>query len=749
MERLKKSNRVSWAPSVELSQISLFLPEDYPSKVRLSAQDQVHTKAPWTLDSNDVDSDCRRSRLEGSHCVDPLKEKISHIPQIKWKCPPKFVLKNKWRVAAAEDSKEAEAQKRREMRVLESVYTCHSAIPPSPSASLDVEECDHDGNYIPLIPVFPVEEDEDEDDAADMQSDIAKPPNTPLHLQDQGMFISGNPNAPECNTSSLKPSANEKPALEMLSGVQADVAAAAAAALIAITKSNEQGNLIDTDLLIKILSNPEVMEKMINEQKAPADNESASISLSKPVLPLVPLPVSQPNVVRKSINDHGGLISGLEPVFSWPSPIPDIGVLAQNLQPVSNVMMQPSLPMEPVSPDSVSVSSSSAMTPKRMINEYVAPDSVGSEPMSRPIPLTPVFSWSSPKPYIGVLQPNLQPLPHAVTQPDLPMEPLSPDAGSVSSSSAMTIKRLINEYGALGTARSEPMSQSIPFTSVFSLVSPKPDIGMLPPNLQPLPNAVMQPDLPMEPLSPDPGSVSPSLAMTIKRMINEYGAPISESMSKSIPLTPVFSLHSPKPDMGVLPPNLQPFPNAVMQPDLPMEPLSPNADSVSSSSFMTIKRMINGYGAPVSASEPKNELMSPTPVASLSSPRPDFGVFSMTNLHPMLGTIPRFSNMAAPLMKDANYYKTLVKQHGEKHETQFGKPHSHVQEHKQAQHFKPIKTNEKNQKPCMYFNSSKGCRNGSKCWYEHVMPNKSRPGSVLEAPIAKKMKLGKEISGNT
>lgn len=41
-----------------------------------------------------------------------------------------FVLRNDWLVADGEESKEIEAQKHRETRVLEAVYPCVSAIPP-------------------------------------------------------------------------------------------------------------------------------------------------------------------------------------------------------------------------------------------------------------------------------------------------------------------------------------------------------------------------------------------------------------------------------------------------------------------------------------------------------------------------------------------------------------------------------------------------------------------------------------------
>uniref|UniRef100_A0A5B6ZVB5 Putative zinc finger CCCH domain-containing protein 6-like n=1 Tax=Davidia involucrata TaxID=16924 RepID=A0A5B6ZVB5_DAVIN len=519
MKRLKKSNRVSWASGVKLCQVRLFLSEDCPSRVGVKSQDHLQAKTSWISDSNCVDSDGLPSGFEGRQYVNPLKEKLFHIPQIKWQCPPKFVLNCNWRVAAGEESEEAEAQNHREMRVLEAVYPHHSAIPPSASVSLNVEECDHDDSRIPLIPITPIEED-------DNAEDMATPPNASINLQSlalaQGALIPGNPNAPQCNPlASLKPSAIETPALGMLPGLEADVvvAAAATAALTALLKSKEQGSLIDTDLLIKFLSDPKMIEKLINENKPAANTETLPISGLKPSTPSVPLP--KPDVV---------------------------------------------------------------------------------------------------------------------------------------------IEKLIDEHGGPVNTRNVPISGSKSLKSLVPLPSSKPDV------------------------------------VKIKKMINEYGTPDNTGNKPPMSSTPMVPVSSPKSDMCALPrPNLHPVQHMV-PPCLPLKPpLSPDA----------------------------------------------------------VPTTPSFSAMTAPPVKDINYYKSLIKQHGEMQDIQdynllqFGKRYNHLQDPKLVHNFEPIELKPKNQKACMYFNSPKGCRNGSNCPYQHDLLRKLRPGSMMEAPGAKKMKLGREITGRT
>ncbi|KAK9285878.1 hypothetical protein L1049_025079 [Liquidambar formosana] len=501
MKRSRKSNRVSWAPDVNLSQVRLFISEDCPSQVGLEAQDHLQAKASCILHSNGMDFNDFPPGFDGGHYVKQLKEEVFHIPQIKWKCPPKFVLSYNWHMVAGEESKEVEAQKLREMRVLEAVYPRPSAIPPSPSNSLDIEEYHHDDDrHTPIIPITPIED----EDATDLPSDLTAPINTPpLTLQPppalpQGLVASGTPNTTQSNNPAPKPPASEKPVLGMLPGLEADVVAAASAALSAIVKSKEQGSMIDTDLLIKILSNPKMIEKLINDYGAPAETGSLPKSGSKPVTPLVPSSSPEPGMV------------------------------------------------------------------------------LSSRPANR----------------------NLEPVPNGMR---------------------LTLKTIPPQLDAILVSGSKPITPAVPSCS------PEPNM--------------------------------------------------------------VFSA---RPGNG----NLYPTPNT-----LNMMPPQSNHVPVSS-------------------------------VSAMKAP--------------------------SPLAKDINYYKSLIKQHGgEGQETQdrivsqYGNRHSYIQDTELIHHIKPKELKQKAQKPCIYFKSSKGCRNGSDCPYQHDMSYQLQTGSLPEAPSAKRIKLGREITGRT
>ncbi|KAL3527198.1 hypothetical protein ACH5RR_011854 [Cinchona calisaya] len=102
------------------------------------------------------------------------------------------------------------------------------------------------------------------------------------------------------------------------------------------------------------------------------------------------------------------------------------------------------------------------------------------------------------------------------------------------------------------------------------------------------------------------------------------------------------------------------------------------------------------------------------------------------------------STTSVPLSKDVNYLKYLIKQHGEEKViwdyelSQYGQPHNNL-------HAKD--SDVKYQKPCIYYNSSKGCRKGSSCPYPHEIPEQQRSDGAYEVPGTKRMKLGGEFTG--
>ncbi|XP_023002348.1 zinc finger CCCH domain-containing protein 6-like isoform X2 [Cucurbita maxima] len=223
MRRLHKGKRVSWASDLNLRQVRLFLSEESPSQVGLGAQDHLQAKTSWLLHSTGSGSDdILPPGFEVAHPENQLQIKLSQIPVNQWRCPPKFVLNLTWRVVVGEESQEIEVENQREMRVLEAVYPRASAIPPNPSIAADSERTDVDDSQTPLIPITPVE---DEDATTEISSDYASPGAVLMSAQ-QSLSVH-------------------------------------AAALSALVKRNEMGNTIDSELLVKILNNPKMIEQLV------------------------------------------------------------------------------------------------------------------------------------------------------------------------------------------------------------------------------------------------------------------------------------------------------------------------------------------------------------------------------------------------------------------------------------------------------------------------------------------------------
>lgn len=126
MKKSTKPSRVSPVQVADLRQAKTLLPKDRPAiparvgaKPKSSHSNAVHSKnhLAWYVALNTKQS------------AKQSEKKISSIPQIKWKCPPKFALNTGWHVAAGEGSQEVDAQKCRETYVLEVVYTDLTAVP--------------------------------------------------------------------------------------------------------------------------------------------------------------------------------------------------------------------------------------------------------------------------------------------------------------------------------------------------------------------------------------------------------------------------------------------------------------------------------------------------------------------------------------------------------------------------------------------------------------------------------------------
>lgn len=259
MRGLQKSKRVSWASDLNLCQVKLFLSDESPSQVGLSGQDHLQAKASWPWHSVGAGSDDNLPPgFEGIQPANLLQNKLSQIPLIQWKCPSRFVLDPNWQVAAGEESKEVEVESQREMRVLEAVYPRPSAIPTNPASAMGTDEAYYNDQQTPLIPITPIE---DEDMAPDSSSIAAA--NTRL----QGPATMGSESG--SNGGMVEP----------------DVVSAAYSALNAAMSNGSQGSLIDPNLLIKILSNPSLIEKLVSSTQGPSTSGSQiSQALTMPAI---------------------------------------------------------------------------------------------------------------------------------------------------------------------------------------------------------------------------------------------------------------------------------------------------------------------------------------------------------------------------------------------------------------------------------------------------------------------------------
>lgn len=264
----QKSKRVSWASDVNLCQVRLFLSEESPSQVGVGTQDHLQAKA-WPLQAGGMGSDENLPPgFEGIQPANLWAAKLSQISVVKWKCPPRFEVESAWRVVAGEESAEIETQNEREMRVLEAIYPRPSAIPKNPCELVGAEVSTNNDQCTPVVPITPIE---DEDASLDTSYASLASNRTPMIAQQQhsphGTFSS------QPNATTLKPTMGFS-----VTGMEPDIVAAAQAALSSVMSNSDQGNLIDRELLMKILSDPKMIEQLIANHAASSSGQNVASS---------------------------------------------------------------------------------------------------------------------------------------------------------------------------------------------------------------------------------------------------------------------------------------------------------------------------------------------------------------------------------------------------------------------------------------------------------------------------------------
>ncbi|KAG8377894.1 hypothetical protein BUALT_Bualt08G0081000 [Buddleja alternifolia] len=293
MGGLQKSKKVTWASDVNICQVKLFLSEECPSHVRTGTRDNLETKAIQKCGMQF--DDILPPGFERMQPANLSRVKLSQIPLMKWKCPPTIEVNSDWQVVAGEESRETEAQNQRATRVLEAIYPRPSAIPPNPSALICVEEesIENEQNT-PLVRLTPIEDEDIALDTSFSATNINPMIPKPQHSS-RGTFSS-----PGISTTNPR-------------AVEPDVMAAAHAALTSIMPNHNRRSLIDRELLIKILSDPKMVEQLVTNHgssSAPQSVPSSSFD-NIPILPSS-IPSNMPNIPSSNTpNTHSSIMHSM------------------------------------------------------------------------------------------------------------------------------------------------------------------------------------------------------------------------------------------------------------------------------------------------------------------------------------------------------------------------------------------------------------------------------------------------------
>ncbi|XP_009611980.1 zinc finger CCCH domain-containing protein 45 [Nicotiana tomentosiformis] len=723
---LKKSNRVSWATGPNLCQVKHFLQEDCPSKVGRGSQHHLQLKPSL------------RPSFEGRHCLKQSKERLPYIPLAKWKCPPKFTLNESWCVVAGEESKEAEAQKHREKRVLEAVYPSRSAIPPNPSTSSDLDQF-YDDNQTQVIPIIPIEEAA----AVEVSSHSTPSQNISSKLLD--------PCLPNSSSSSISIDTTQK--------------------LPASGNSFPQALSTSKDLRIPPSNSPFCVRLPVNGQSAPYLSRCQNLNRTeqRQVSPKPPanhnpvtqfpstcenpkIPQHHAEVLAKSLANHNpatqchsafenlnaaqckNQISPKPPangicVPQYQSNTENLSVPPRKTQPCSNPPANEKSILEKIPHGfkgdlMVAVAAAVAALAKSQEQGSLIDTNFLIKLLSNPEQIQKLMNKHgvATNPETGAASGS---------------KPIVPSSSTPRSTADSLDKQIAGNENRKSVADSTVFSRSL---EVRNANEQRGTAAMFRPVdlLVPLPRT-----------KPD---------KVINKPINEYQAPHAGSgpkpMAKSVPL----AISKPETSMKSKLVNEQRTSAHVGTADI--RGSKPLVHPTSDLNLEKIKKLINEYGAPdnIGGKPFVNSELVPSLVSSRAkcpiAMQPELQIKSYSS---NTGHTSSFSSMSspAPLHKDINYYKSLIKQHGENREyvdqeiLQNINPYGNTQGPESFNNLKQNQACLNFQKHCVFFNTPKGCLNGTTCPFLHDMSKQWRSGGMLEAPAPKRMKLGGELTGRT
>lgn len=173
----------------------------------------------------------------------------------------------------------------------------------SPSVSLDVEEEDYDDNLTPLVPLIPIEEEESMDNLPEL-AEVNPPTDVQLRNLQQYILATAPFTSDSSTSRTVSLPASAMPLAGIIPGIGAELAGAAAV-IAAIMKSNEQGNLVDMNLLARILNDPSMIERLISEHRTAATTVSASMGIPSVSLSTPPLDAAASGITLTSTVGFG------------------------------------------------------------------------------------------------------------------------------------------------------------------------------------------------------------------------------------------------------------------------------------------------------------------------------------------------------------------------------------------------------------------------------------------------------------
>ncbi|KAM3363035.1 hypothetical protein P3S68_017889 [Capsicum galapagoense] len=730
-----KPKRVSWASGPNLCQVKLFLEEDCPSKVGWGSQHHLQLKrTPPSI---------IRKSSEGRQCLKQSKEKLSYLSLAKWKCPPKFNLDAEWRVVAGEESKEAEDQEHREKRVSEVVYPSRSTIPPNPYISSDLKQY-YDDNQTPVIRITPIEE-------ADVEAPFHLTPPQTISSKSPGACLPNSPSSSVSIVTSQKLPDNGKSVPQSLS-----------------TFPNPKKLPSNSPFSVRWPYNVQSASPYLS--KCPNLKGSSETQVS-PKPPVSYNSVSQCRSTFKNLSTPEQTeIFPVQPANQNLVPkYRTVGESQEISQKKSQVSGKPPANYNPVTqfPSTCKNPDQTEIFPDQPANQKHAPK---YQTLGESQEISQKMSLVSGKPpanrNLVTQSPSTCENPNQTKIfPDQPAnENHAPKYQTVGKN--RNTSQVKSQVSGEPPANHNPVTQfpqcenpSIPdfdgdltvAVAVAALANTQEQSSLIDTDL--LVKLLLKPEELQKLMSARGLATDSKPDKVINKPINEYQVPHTGSgpifgpkpMAKSVPLMmtkPETSVKSNLANEQGLPPHAG---IANIRGSKPL--VHPTSDL----NLEKIKKLINEYGAPnhVGGKPLANSELVPSSrskydvvLSSAHRPttlQPELPV-SLNSVH----TSPLSSMTSpAPLHKDINYYKSLIKQHGQNYESvvderlQSINPRGNTRGPGLLNNQNP---NQRCQTPCAFFNRPKGCLKGSACLFLHDMPGQKRSGGVLEAEHSKRMR---------